>query len=1078
MIRVGKNRRDQNGLASLIVVSVLVVLLTLISLGFARLMSRSSINSTNRQLSNAATYAAQSGINDVVDYMKQYAADNPADPYVASPECTGNNSLIGSATNKGPFYRDSNLSGDTDRNVKYSCILLNQTPTTLVYTGVPVLKSQVIRLNTSAFPGSFSSLLLSWQATNSLLDSYPPATPTLYDETSWNNSDYTPMLRVTIYPVPFSGSTSNIQANSKTFYLYPQPNSGGVIPISLYNTGITNGQILPVSCNDTPNPVFNGKPDYKCNLIIGNLLNSVSDPSGDPLKYVYLRVTPIYGQADIEIMANDTFRQPLKFIGVQAVVDVTATTSNVAKRLQARVNIGDETSSINDNISAASNDLPEFSMRSSDALCKQITVHNNYFKFITFDGASSTICNTSPNIVIPAPSIAFSIIGNNGTDNGRRVCSTPLSSYDTSQWGCASDNNPDSPQNPVQKGTVYVGSSPTSPSGAATLNWNTSDATSCVASGGWSGQVLDNPPYNTTWTTAKASGSYSVPSMDTITDYTLTCQGPGSSAPIVKTATAWPYPHFTDLSISPNPVHAGQPYSVRWATVNTTRCTLSGDWPSPGNTNTSDSETVNWTSAEARDPNYSKSFTVTCYDPIGRPTTGTITINNSGGSCSVDGISCPGGGGGGRSTAPDCSVSVWYSGTNSSNSALNWSSTCADWDASNYWWPSGNISYTRNGSSLWAGTVSCGWMRCSGTFNINNASSWGSYCFQLYVWADYWQSPSSAAAYNTGSYYGSNTNSGSGMANSGKVCKYVPPPPLTIDDMSVGDLVWYNPAPWDCSIPDGAGHTWFICSIFLDAHQNGVDASYLHCQIFVNGSPIVSWSGYAGDTSLHCPNNTMWWSYQFGWYGDHCSGPSPSGAGASETIEWRAWSDVPGSGNSPWVSGPITRYATLVCPPPSSSTSSTSSTSTSSTSTSSTSTSTGGGGCFVAGTLVKTPTGEKAIETLRPGDQIETYDFTLHRMVISSVVQSLEHKNLPTLWVVTSKGSVVTTPEHRFWTKQGWVAAGDLVAGESYLVDSSGHYQKVLLIMAGARKDVYNLHVSNADHDYYAGDFLVHNFKL
>ncbi|HET9850275.1 MAG TPA: hypothetical protein VFP35_01480, partial [Candidatus Saccharimonadales bacterium] len=49
--------RLESGMASIVVVSVLVVIVTLISIGFARIMNRTVSNAANRQASASATYA-------------------------------------------------------------------------------------------------------------------------------------------------------------------------------------------------------------------------------------------------------------------------------------------------------------------------------------------------------------------------------------------------------------------------------------------------------------------------------------------------------------------------------------------------------------------------------------------------------------------------------------------------------------------------------------------------------------------------------------------------------------------------------------------------------------------------------------------------------------------------------------------------------------------------------------------------------------------------------------------------------------------------------------------------------------
>ena len=67
--------------------------------------------------------------------------------------------------------------------------------------------------------------------------------------------------------------------------------------------------------------------------------------------------------------------------------------------------------------------------------------------------------------------------------------------------------------------TVSLNASPPSvvSGGTSTLTWSSTDATSCAASGGWSGTVA-------------VSGSQSTGAITTPTSFTLTCTGPGGSA--------------------------------------------------------------------------------------------------------------------------------------------------------------------------------------------------------------------------------------------------------------------------------------------------------------------------------------------------------------------------------------------------------------------------------------------------------------------------------------------------------------------------------------------------------------------
>lgn len=97
------------------------------------------------------------------------------------------------------------------------------------------------------------------------------------------------------------------------------------------------------------------------------------------------------------------------------------------------------------------------------------------------------------------------------------------------------------------------------------LSWTSTDATSCVASDGWSGSKL----------------VWSIESMSNLTatrSYTLTCTGPGGSASATATiGVDEPAPTLT-LTAEPATVILGQSATLTWSGANLTSCLASGGW--------------------------------------------------------------------------------------------------------------------------------------------------------------------------------------------------------------------------------------------------------------------------------------------------------------------------------------------------------------------------------------------------------------------------------------------------------------------------------------------------------------------
>ncbi len=84
--------------------------------------------------------------------------------------------------------------------------------------------------------------------------------------------------------------------------------------------------------------------------------------------------------------------------------------------------------------------------------------------------------------------------------------------------------------------------------------------------------------------------------------------------------------------------------------------------------------------------------------------------------------------------------------------------------------------------------------------------------------------------------------------------------------------------------------------------------------------------------------------------------------------------------------------------------------------------------CFPAGTMVDTPTGPVAIETIRPGDTVISAAGPRRTSATRSTIS-----NGLVCVRATDGREIVCTPNHPFFTQKGWIKAGDL-NGEHYML--------------------------------------------
>jgi hypothetical protein len=133
-------------------------------------------------------------------------------------------------------------------------------------------------------------------------------------------------------------------------------------------------------------------------------------------------------------------------------------------------------------------------------------------------------------------------------------------------------------------------------------------------------------------------------------------------------------------------------------------------------------------------------------------------------------------------------------------------------------------------------------------------------------------------------------------------------------------------------------------------------------------------------------------------------------------------------------------------------------------------------GCFLAGTLVLTPSGEVPIEQLTAGDSVYSFgengEISISAVAAKSVSMRESHYT-----VVAGEFEANATAEHPFLTPQGYVEASLLSAGDIVLVYRGGSLDEEVVTSVFEipfLSEVHNLQVEG-DHTFFANGFAVHN---
>lgn len=329
-------RYSQQGMVAIMTTMVLMIVISLIVLGFAQISRRNQRESLDRQLSTQAFYAAESGINDVRELIQnRMAAGQPI------PEKTG-------CTDTGPGAAYAALVPDIDttKEVAYSCILVDPSPTNLRYSNVG--QTSIIVPMIAEGGANFSRIQLNWQpkVSGNPLTGCPATTNNVFSPTGSWSCGYG-VLRFDLVPASGGGLTADGLRNS-TMTVFGVPHASGVTSVPYAASTANTNNRIGVTCTAT-----------QCSLAITGLTQNA----------YYMRISSIYRDVALQISATTSSGAAIELEGAQAVIDATGKAQDVLRRVQVNVPLR----------STSQNELSDYAIKSTDAICKRFAVLNNFF---------------------------------------------------------------------------------------------------------------------------------------------------------------------------------------------------------------------------------------------------------------------------------------------------------------------------------------------------------------------------------------------------------------------------------------------------------------------------------------------------------------------------------------------------------------------------------------------------------------------------------------------------------------------------------------------------------------------------
>lgn len=347
-------RGNQDGFAAIVVALVLVLVLSLITVGFATLMRGEQRSALDKQLQDQANYAAESGINAAAAAINAgfESIKTQCGPYTPSdisglvdsnPNATSQS--IANSSAAAQKYLSSDQVGGSGSNVSYPCLLIDPYPNKLQYNSISTTAPRTVEItaqsNNGVADSVIRSLVISWKSQygdNNTYASSTPSNPAANGAfTSINSWPYLGILRIALT----NGTNLDRQklaARTMTAFLYPskdglnnpldytQYNSQNSTQYADANSGYVAGGNCQPGGQEAGPPGLPKQQVLDCYVVITGL---------DALTY-YLEMRSIYSPVSVQVQAyNSTGLVNMK--NAQTVVDSTGLAQDVLKRLQVRI---------------------------------------------------------------------------------------------------------------------------------------------------------------------------------------------------------------------------------------------------------------------------------------------------------------------------------------------------------------------------------------------------------------------------------------------------------------------------------------------------------------------------------------------------------------------------------------------------------------------------------------------------------------------------------------------------------------------------------------------------------------------
>lgn len=383
------SNKKESGAVSLFIVVFSALLITVVTVGFIRLMLTDQQQASANDLSQSAYDSAQAGVEDAKRALLRYqgicSTEDPTACAKAYTDILGADKcnqglihVIDGASLAATEVKVQQNTNDVAFNQAYTCVKIQ--PKTNDYLGILAANgSKIIPLKATS---PITTVMVEWYSSDNIsnagsnvtllsptkipigghpVSQYPP----LYSQSGWG-PDRPSIMRTQLMQfgsnfslTDFDNTNTSGQSNANTLFLYPTgttgTSSGTVDHVSFTGRDIRltpTGAPLPVSCSGNL-----GGGGYACRVQI-----DLPTPISAGSQTAFLRLTPLYNAANYRVTLLNGFTT-VPFDGVQPEIDSTGRADNLFRRIRVRVELIDTAFA-----------YPDAAVDTTGSLCKNFVV--------------------------------------------------------------------------------------------------------------------------------------------------------------------------------------------------------------------------------------------------------------------------------------------------------------------------------------------------------------------------------------------------------------------------------------------------------------------------------------------------------------------------------------------------------------------------------------------------------------------------------------------------------------------------------------------------------------------------------